>query len=421
MTEQQQQITDMNARLIEASEAYYKKNQPIMSDAEFDKLERQLKQLVDANPEFKALATILASVGTDLTAKGGRIPHARPMLSIENQYTEQDIVEWYNKLPEGTACCLEPKFDGISVSLVYENGKLVRALTRGDGKGGEDITAQVNAVNSIPKKLTKPLTIEVRGELVMMNSTLERLNKAATAVGGKIYSSTRNLTGGTMKLKVKDTSVITDREILIMPWDVLGDDLPDSGFERLTMIHDFGFNLPLGTVVVGDKAVAKTLKRKIDERIRIMRDQLSLETDGVVIKVDSHKLRQKLGVANKYTNYQTCFKPQSASGTTYLRAIEWQIGRTGKLSPVAVCDPVVLAGAKVEHASLNNITWIREKGLKIGAKVEMLRSGDVIPQIVRVLDEGDEEIMPPAVCPECSTVLEESDEGGAGVMTHRCP
>jgi DNA ligase (NAD+) len=419
-----EEIISLNARLTEASESYYKRNQSIMSDAEFDTLERRLKQLVSSHPLLAYLAPILTVVGSDAT--GGRIPHAVPMLSIENKYEEADLLKWYASLPEGTGVCLEPKFDGISASLRYKDGYLVQALTRGDGESGEDITHQVYATGNIPMLLADnmPANLEIRGELVMKNSTLERINREAEARGGKTYSSTRNLTGGTMKLK--DTSLIPDRDIQFMPWDVIGSEFNspslnfDSGVERLQSLIPSGFPRPLGRVVYDAAAISQLLKQKLEERTTVLRDKLSLETDGVVIKVDSHALRQKLGVGNKYTNYQVCFKPQSASGTTYLRDIEWQVGRTGKVSPVAVCDPVVLAGAKIEHASLNNITWIREKELKLGAKVEILRSGDVIPQIVKVLDEGSSEIFPPTVCPECHTVLEESDEGGAGILISRC-
>jgi DNA ligase (NAD+) len=413
----EQQIRDLTDRLQQARDAYYRLNAPVMPDAEYDALEKQLRGLASAEPQHAAIAApILERVGSDL--QGKRVRHSRPMLSIENKYVESELIDWHAALPYGTAVCLEPKFDGISVSLVYRNGKLVRALTRGTGTEGEDITPQAHAVRSIPKEC--PLDIEVRGELVMQNSTLERINRLGAAAGTKQYTSTRNLTGGTMKLK--DTSIIPDRDILIMPWDVLGDDatLPDSGVERLALIAKFGFPQPRSTVVSDGVAVGATLSQKLAERETILRGQLSLETDGVVIKVDSHKLRQKLGHGNKFTNWQVCFKPQSASGTTYLRSIEWQLGRTGKVSPVAKCDPVVLAGANVTSASLNNITYIKKMGLKIGAKVEMLRSGDVIPQIVRVLDEGDQEIAPPANCPECMHALMESDEGGEGIIQHFC-
>lgn len=421
------QIADLTGRLLLARHAYYKDNSPIMPDADYDALERELTELVAANPAFASIADpVLQNVGSDLVDEYGRYRHAQPMLSIENQYTQADLLAWYMKLPPNVAVCLEPKFDGISVSLTYKGGKLVRALTRGTGTAGEDILKQVEAVASIPKSWNLLAdnrlsgTVEIRGELVMRNSTLERLNKESAVVGGKQYTSTRNLTGGTMKQK--DISVIPDREILIMPWDVLGDDssLPDSGAERLKLIAEAGFPEPINTLAKDGVEVAVALALRLKDRIDVLKNKLSLETDGVVIKVDSHKVRRKLGVARKYTNYQTCFKPQSASGTTYLREIAWQVGRTGVISPVANCEVVVLAGAKVTNASLNNITFIRKMGLKLNAKVEMLRSGDVIPQIVRVLDEGDTEIVPPTACPECSSAVVEIDEGGEGIMQQFC-
>jgi DNA ligase (NAD+) len=439
-----EQIKKLNARLEAARDAYYKEAQPIMPDAEYDVLERQLRNLVQASPWLAEHAPVLRTVGSDVTSTG-RVRHSRPMLSIENQYTYEDVLAWCAKLPPRTRIVLEPKFDGISCSLLYKYGRLVRALTRGTGTEGEDITPQAKAVSSIPKTLgcacrchydrgvihVRPCcdgskisslaalnTLEVRGELVMKNSTLEAIN----AFGGKQYTSTRNLTAGTMKQG--DLSIVASRDIMFMPWDVIGDDeiLPDSSLARLQMLGETGFNPPFGNVVYSDDpdSIRATLDLKLADRESVMRRAMSLETDGVVIKVDSQKLRRQLGVASKYTNWQVCYKPQSASGTTYLREIVWQVGRTGRVSPVAKCDVVVLAGANVTSASLNNITYIRNMGLKLGAKVEMLRSGDVIPQIVRVIDEGDEEIFPPSNCPRCLMPLEEKDEGGEGIMQSYC-
>jgi DNA ligase (NAD+) len=434
-------IKKLNKTLEEARDAYYKKAAPIMTDGEYDILEKQLQAFIENHPHLAEYAPVLKTVGSDVTS--GRIKHASPMLSIENQYTFDDVLAYCKTLPANTKIVLEPKFDGISVSLIYEHGKLVRALTRGTGSEGEDITAQVGAVKSIPKVISGDcpcpchkggathcfpcncealsvldLNIEVRGELVMKNSTLAAIN----ALGGKQYSSTRNLTAGTMKQR--DLSIVASRDIMLMPWQVIQNNAggPDSNLERLRFIANYGFLHPFGNIVYSDDvdSVTSTLEMKLRDRETTMRKALSLETDGVVIKVDSQKLRDTLGVASKYTNWQVCYKPQSASGTTYLREIQWQVGRTGKITPVAKCDVVVLAGANVTSASLNNITYINEKGLKLGAKVEMLRSGDVIPQIVRVIDEGDEVIAEPSQCPECKSATISRDEGGAGIMQLFC-
>jgi DNA ligase (NAD+) len=436
---QKELIKQLNKTLEQARDAYYKKATPIMSDADYDAGEALLRKYVEETPQYAEYAPVLKTVGSDITSSG-RIKHASPMLSIENQYTFEDVLSWCKKLDRNTYIVLEPKFDGISVSLIYEHGKLVRALTRGTGTEGEDITAQVRATK-IPKTLgciclchtgqakhcfpcrcndivLWDVNLEVRGELVMKNSTLAEIN----ALGGKQYSSTRNLTAGTMKQR--DLSIVASRDIMLMPWDVIGDDasLPDSGLARLQLIHNYGFYPAFGNRVYTDDpdSIQGTLEQKLADRKSLMRDSLSLETDGVVIKVDSHQIRAKLGVASKYTNWQICYKPQSASGTTYLREIQWQVGRTGKITPVAKCDSVVLAGANVTSASLNNITYIDKMGLKLGAKVEMLRSGDVIPQIVRVIDEGDEVIAEPSQCPECKSATISRDEGGAGIMQLFC-
>lgn len=422
-SEVEKYVTDLTAYLQAARDAYYKANAPIISDEEYDKQERLLHKTIQKYPEYAAIAApILQRVGSDIVA-GGRVKHTTPMLSIENKYDEKEVTGWFVDLPPGTVLCEEPKFDGISVELRYKNRELVQAVTRGTGVEGEDITQQIMVVESIPKKLNLDYRfserLQIRGELVMKNSTLERINAEARRTGGKEYSSTRNLTGGTMKLH--DLNLVRDREIQMRPWDVLGGhDLPDSGLERLREIAKEGFPEPLGVLVSDAASVASVLKQKLAERDTVLRQQMSLETDGVVIKVDSHKLRKELGVSSKYTNYQICFKPQSASGTTYLRAVTWQVGRTGKLSPVAECDSVILAGAKIERANLNNISWITTMGLKLGAKVEMLRSGDVIPQVVKVIDEGDEPILPPTNCPECQSPIEVLNEERSGITTHWC-
>ena len=408
-------IKQLNKTLEEARDAYYKHTTPIMSDAAYDEGEKLLRKYVAEAPHLAEYAPVLKTVGSDLTAQG-RVKHVSPMLSIENQYTFDDVLAWYVNLKgEVLVVCVEPKWDGISVSLIYEKGILVRALTRGTGTEGEDITEQAQHVSLLPKALQSGRTLEVRGELVMRHSTLARINEEAEAKGEKIYSSTRNLTGGTMKLKGDKIRLIAEREILIKPWDVLGAGLADSGLDRLRSLVQDGFPEPDGRLALNAEELVDLLNKRLEEN-----KSSDIQADGVVIKVNSQELRRKLGVASKYTNWQVCYKPQAASGTTYLREIQWQVGRTGRVSPVAKCDVVILAGANITSASLNNITYIRNMGLKLNAKVEMLRSGDVIPQIVRVIDEGDEEIMPPTNCPECKMTLTEKDEGGEGILQQFC-
>jgi DNA ligase (NAD+) len=380
------QAQDLNDRILAAQKAYYNGDDAGMTDAEFDLLEQQLRVLDPTAPA-------LLKPGNSGT---GRIKHNHPMLSIENQYTEEDVLAWIKKLPDDVLVSLEPKFDGVSCSLIYKFGQLVQALTRGDGESGEDITAQVKATK-IPQTLQHPLNIEVRGELVMKNSTLDRINKQILAEGKKPYSSTRNLTAGTMK--TSDLKVVAERSIELRPWDVIGNgtipgsgmdgEFPDSACDRLKMLEANGFAAPLVVVLKKEDTdgIIKVLRTKLEERESILRAKHSLETDGVVIKVDSHKVRKQLGVASKYTNYQVCFKPQSAMGETYLREVIWQVGRQGKLTPVGIIEPLTLAGAVITRVNLNNITWIEQMGIKVNSRVTVCRSGDVIPIIVRVSGE----------------------------------
>lgn len=422
-------VQQYNRKLEEARDAYYKKATPIMTDAEYDALEKHLKSIIARAPKLAYAAPVLTSVGSDLTATAsGRVRHIRPMLSIENKYTKDEITDFFLTLPTPLMLA-EPKRDGISCELRYRDGHLVQALSRGNGTEGEDMTAQVKVLLSVPKTLLMenspgvyvrhsafPADTNVRGELVMRKSELERINKAARAKGEKEYASTRNLTAGTMKLK--DLAEVAKREIIFIPWEVYGGDdaaLPDSGYTRMLMLAGVGFAKYEGFMIDGADTVIKVL-----DHILAANKESDVIADGVVVKADSHKDRARMGNGSKVANYQVCFKPQSASGTTYLRSIEWQVGRQGKLTPVATCDPVPLAGAMVTHATLNNITWIDAMGLKLGAKVEMLRSGDVIPQIVKVIDEGDTKIMPPTVCPECFSKLEVLDEERSGIITHWC-
>src|SRR5271166_1723108 len=415
-------IINLNSQLIEAADAYYKKATPILSDAAFDAFEKELKQLVAANPKLASLATYLNKVGSDLSTSG-RVSHRIPMLSIENMYTEEDFLAQYDRFG-GVPVVIEPKFDGISVSLTYVDGKLTKALTRGDGTSGEDMTAQVRCTeiptylgNVLPSNgvaVKVPALVEIRGELVMHETTLLALNAKYAASGQKTYANTRNLTAGTMKLNAaKYADTIRERKITIRPWDVIADQVPDSRYERRKMIKNAGFGGREGILLTDRSQVIPALRKMLE-----LNKTADIYRDGVVMKVDSVKTSRSLGLASKYTNYQTCFKPQGDKAETYVREIMWQIGRTGKLTPVAICDPVVLAGATLTRVTINNTTWIKEMGLTIGAKVLMLRSGGVIPKIEAVIDPTGDPIVAPKNCPECSQKLDVFEDSTADATEH---
>jgi DNA ligase (NAD+) len=366
-------VDNVNAQLEAARKAYYA-GSPIMSDAEYDTLEQQIAGLSKQQPG--SVPSVLTTVGTD---QGGRIPHKFPMRSIANTYTEDELLAFYRE--QAGPYTLSSKWDGVSCSLTYDDGSLIQALTRGDGDAGEDILPQILAVASIPHSIPHMGLLNVRGELVIAQSTLDKLNIALSAKGLKPYMSTRNLVAGTMKLK--DLSEIPNRNVQFMPWEVLGDNLPDSAMVGLLDLEKYGFRKPDDEIILTEEELLTRLRRRVFD---LTHDKQEIGRDGFVLKVDRTIQRRELGLGSKFANFQVCFKPQNAKAESILREVRWQVGRQGRLTPVGVIDPVVLAGATITNVTLNNQSWIDDMGLKIGSRVMVVRSGDVIPQITEVLD-----------------------------------
>lgn len=400
----QKSIVSLNNTLINAQTAYYGcagalgDLSPVMSDADYDALEAQLTALVNANKEFAPLATVLSKVGTESNSVL-RIPHARPMLSIENYYTPESFVEAAKNY--GSVVLIEPKRDGCSSEIQYLDGVLTRAVSRGDGEAGEEMTAQVKVCKKIPQTIkTNIHDLRIRGEMVMYNSELSRIN----SLGGKQYANSRNLTAGT--LKQKDLSIVRSREIVMIPWDMYSPDqdalLPDSAYERMQLATSFGFADYEGERVNRQNSVdiLNVLKAILKKN-----EVSTIVADGAVIKSDSHKVRNTLGVASKFTKYQHCFKPQNLVSNTTLLSIEYGLGRTGKVTPVAILKPVNLGGAMIARATVCNETYMEALNLTIGCEVELCRSGDVIPFIVKVTKPGTKKIVFPTNCPSCNSVL----------------
>jgi DNA ligase (NAD+) len=371
-------IQSLNQQLEAARRAYYA-GHPVMSDAAYDVLEQQLAGLHTSQPS-SSQPSVLFVVGSE---GSGRIPHKYPMRSIENTYTEDELLAFFRE--HAGPFTLSSKWDGVSCSLDYKDGELVQALTRGDGDAGEDILPQVRACIAIPQSLPGwedviPAELNVRGELLISQSTLVRLNLEQVARGGKPYSSTRNLVAGAMKLK--DLDEVTARNVEFAPWEVVGDGLPDSALERIHLLATW-FRRPDDRLIKHESELLNDLRISI---ANLTRDKQEYGRDGFVLKVDNVQSREKLGLGSKYANFQVAFKPQNAKTESVLREVIWQVGRQGRLTPVGRIDPVVLAGATIERVTLNNATWILEMGLKIGSRIVIMRSGDVIPKLVEVLD-----------------------------------
>jgi DNA ligase (NAD+) len=419
-------IAELNTKLEAARRAYYA-GSPVMSDAEYDLLESQLKGLVKANPDQRDNASVLTTVGSDLplfagldlplasepkSIQRGRIAHRVPMLSIENFYTIDDLCAWAESLG-WPVLSVGSKLDGVSDELVYESGTLCQALTRGDGAAGESVLPQMKASGAIPSSIPTfaPYDgrVEIRGEVVIPESSLQALNAELDAAGAKTYATSRNLAAGTLKLL--DLKEAARRGLRFYPWDVLLPDgvLPDSGVERLKEIVPFGFAPSDDRIVTNrDELVAA-----IEELLLTLQEPgTDIGKDGIVVKVDSHTLREKLGRGEKFTHYQVCFKPQNQKAETVITDVVWQVGRQGRVTPVAVFEPRVLGGARISRATLHNYDMISAMDIRVGSKVSIVRSGDVIPKVTEVLENGSETVpvSHPLTCPSCGAQLFMKDE-----------
>ena len=400
-----ERIQALNNKLVECSHAYYVLNEPIVPDSEYDKLEKELKDLITLAPEHKSLATALNKVGSDLTPVSKRIRHSQKMLSLENKYTPEEVMEWVEgirKITPNATFSIEPKVDGNSLAAIYKGRKLVQCLTRGDGESGEDVTLAMKASGALPLTLPEgfPDHLEVRGEVWMSNNQLEKLNQEQERLGKKTWASPRNLASGSMKLK--DTEEVARRGLRFLPWDVFG--LSNEQLTPHFLSADFKSHhlkhLERGAYFAQSQAytyyllqnlsldgVTNVLKESGNIREVVWHKNMSMPTDGIVIKVEDPAHRKMLGNDEKYPKWACAYKWQSLQSETTLLDVEWSISRQGKLSPVGLLEPVNLGGAIVTRVSLNNPTWMKEKGIiHLPCQVMVVRSGDVIPQIVSVVE-----------------------------------
>lgn len=389
-------VKTLNKKILDAQANYYS-GHPTISDAEYDSLEAQLTSLVESDMSLSKYASVLNLVGDTKSNSEIRIKHEQPMLSIENYYTKQTFADAVKNYSEWLL--IEPKLDGNSAELKYINGILVQAVTRGDGNAGEDMTAQIKSCKKIPQKINTTIhDLRIRGEIVMRESELARINKSSE----RQYSNTRNLVAGT--LKQKDLSIVRSRELILIPWDMYSPNednlLSDSSYDRMKLAYSFGFHQYEGVKIKCEQIFSEL------DNILAKNEQSDIAADGVVIKADSHKVRATLGVGSKFTKWQHCFKPQNLSAKTILLGIEFGLGRTGKVTPVALLQPVTLGGAVISRASVNNETYMDKLGLYIDCEVEILRTGKVIPFIVKVTSKSNtKKIDFPTNCPSCNSTL----------------
>lgn len=423
-------IEKMREDILKYNQYYYTNNESLISDVEYDNLIKELKELEEQYPQFKSVESPTEKVGaTNLReSKFQKVTHKKPMLSLSNTYNEGEIGDFIERvrklIPEDKELkyALELKLDGLSISVQYEKGRLVRGVTRGDGAIGEDVTENIMEIATIPHELSEPLDLEVRGEIVLPLSNFLKLNERRMEAGEEVFANPRNAASGT--LRQIDSSIIKERGL-------------DSYFYFLVDAEKYGVKTHSESIKFLEKLGFKTtgvcevlesaskLKKRIDYWEKA-KENLDYETDGMVIKVDELELWNILGNTTKSPRWAIAYKFPAKQVTTTMLGVTWQVGRTGKVTPVAELEEVLLSGSKVKRASLHNFHEIERKDIRIGDKVFIEKAAEIIPQVVKSIKEfrdGSEiQIVEPTECPVCqSPVAREEGQVDIKCTNPNCP
>jgi len=409
---------------------YYVVDNPEISDAEFDKLMQQLKALEAERPELVAPDSPTQRVGGKPREGFVKVPHSSPMLSLDNTYNEDELRAWEHRVHELTGrsdvdYVCELKLDGMSLALIYEDGKLVRGITRGDGSVGEDVTLNVRTVRSVPlsipreklKKAGIPADFEVRGELLMPTAAFRKVNEERERKGLATFANPRNFTAGTVRQL--DANVTAERRMDFFPYILLenGRTYFDRHWKTLDALEAAGFK------VNQNRRIVRSMEEvwAFIQEWAAKRESLPYEIDGIVIKVDRTSLQDELGFTGKAPRWAIAYKYAARGGITKLEDIRVQVGRTGKLTPVAMLAPVLIGGTTVRNATLHNMDEIERLGVKIGDWVQVERGGDVIPKVAKVIEDkdhprGHKSFHMPETCPVCGTKVVRTE----GEVDYRC-
>jgi DNA ligase (NAD+) len=415
-TSVERQVQELRNEIRRHEHLYYVLDAPELSDADFDLLMQQLKKLEAAHPELVTPDSPTQRVGGKPREGFVKVEHSRPMLSLDNAFSEEELRNWDRRVRElaGSGANIEYvcelKLDGLSLALTYENGALARGVTRGDGTVGEDVTPNVRTMRSVPlsiapaplKKAGVPADFEVRGEVLMPIKAFERMNEEREAQGQPKFANPRNAAAGT--IRVLEPNIVAQRRLDFFAYFLLvnGRYFPEHHADALKALHDIGFKVNSH----------HTLARNIDEVLAFIakgeqiREELPYEIDGVVIKVNSMRMQERLGFTGKAPRWAIAYKYAARSGVTQVEGIHVQVGRTGKLTPVAELKPVPIGGTTVSRATLHNQDEIARLGVKIGDWVMVERGGDVIPKVVKVIEgkpRGSKEFQMPELCPVCKS------------------
>ena len=456
---EREEILALRKELVEANHKYYVENAPTLSDYEFDQKLRRLQDLEALYPDMFDANSPTQKVGSDLNApesvsleaKGERlqakgkgfeqVAHRYPMLSLSNSYSREEIADWISKLPADVEIVCELKFDGLSISLWYENGKLTKALTRGDGVKGDNVVENIKTIAAIPQQIRTPESgirtpefVELRGEVLLSWAAFERLNKEREEQEEALFANPRNAASGTLKLQ--DSQEVARRGLDCYLYYMLGENLPaNTHYERLEIAKQWGFNI----------SDAVKVCHGLDEVMEyiaywdVERKNLPVATDGIVLKVNDLATQEELGYTAKSPRWAIAYKFPAEKQLTRLNAITYQVGRTGVVTPVANLEPVQLSGTTVQRATLHNEDFIRQLEIREGDMVWVEKGGEIIPKVVSVesrtrnqeprpisndrTDEGDKSLLLapysifPAHCPECGAKLVRVE----GEAAWRCP
>ncbi len=415
-------IKELRKEIDRYNHAYYVENNPVISDFEFDMKLKQLEEMEKAYPQYFDKNSPTQRVGSDLTKNFKQVEHRYPMLSLSNTYSEGEVTDFYNRVKKSLntdfEIVCELKFDGASISLIYENGELVTAVTRGDGTVGDDVTANIRAIKSIPITLNGnyPSRFEIRGEILMPFAVFEELNEEKAQKGEPLFANPRNATSGTLKLQ--NPAEVARRKLDAYLYYILGEELPhNTHYDNIQNAKQWGFKI--------SDAIRRC--KNLDEIFDYLhywdteRHRLPVATDGIVLKVNDLIQQKNLGLTAKSPRWAIAYKYQAVRGLTRLDSVSYQVGRTGAVTPIANLEPVLLSGTTVKRASLHNADIIENFDLHIGDMVYVEKGGEIIPKITGVEVLRRATTMPkvifPDQCPECKTSLVRNEDEAA----YYCP
>jgi DNA ligase (NAD+) len=422
----EERIENLRTHINTYDAAYYGRGESLISDREYDTLYDELEELERQHPDLVTPDSPTRRVGSDLTKEFPKVAHSRPMMSVDNTYSEDEVREWVERterqLP-GTNIEFvgEVKVDGVAAALRYSNGRFVQALTRGNGSVGDDVTANVRTIRAIPLRVRNKEDFEVRGEIYMTFEDFQALNRKLEEAGQRTMQNPRNTTAGTLKLQ--DPRIVAQRRLSFAAYFMLTEEPVGTQFDNLTILSEIGFP------VVRHSPVLRGVKQVIDfcDEWEEKRNGLAFPVDGIVVKVNRIDQQERLGVTAKSPRWTIAYKYQAQTATTKLHAIDEQVGRTGVVTPVARLEPVSLGGTTISNATLHNYDEVARLDVREGDTVEIEKGGEIIPKVLRVLTEhrtpSAEPYEPPSACPSCGSELTkiEGEVALRCVNTGGCP